>query len=72
MGVIVQYTVRHKEIAEFEAIEREEAIKKIAALVDRFAVGPNEIFAELSTAYESPINQKPATARSFDPFLDAW
>lgn len=65
--------IGNQERDEYEAIQREEALKRIQSLVRRYDFRPAEILAlsfrhtsQAPTASEGHMNRK------FDPFFDAW
>lgn len=61
-----------QDLREAEAIHREEALKRIAALVRRYELTRDDvlqIWADSQT--KSPPEALPP-AKRFDPFFDAW
>ena len=65
--------IRNQELEEYEAIQREEALKKIESLVRRYAFDHSDLLSILP----APSGQKMAGGEKSpehksDPFFDAW
>ena len=60
------------ELQEAEAIHREEALRRIAALVKRYGITPAELFQIAEGAQSGAADKALHEAKRFDPFFDAW
>lgn len=62
----------YKELAESEAIQREEALVRIAALIQRYDIRPADLWALFpDQSVNQPLGQSRAESKLFDPFFDA-
>ena len=63
----------NREFEEYEAIQREEALKKIESLVKRYGFDRTELLSVLPAPIEqNKLHGEHPVARKFDPFFDAW
>ncbi|MGG6287608.1 hypothetical protein ACQ4M3_39140 [Leptolyngbya sp. AN03gr2] len=65
--------MKYRELSEAEEVFREEALKKIAAMIEAHGLS----LAEVSSLYRCPkvqlkVGNETVRAKSFDPFFDAW
>ncbi len=64
---------RNQELEEYETIQREEALKKIAALVKRYQFTHSDLLSIVPTPVGHEMGEGEALPeRKFDPFFDAW
>lgn len=53
-------------------IHREEALRRIAALVKRYGITPAELLQILADSETNPVREGLPPPKRFDPFFDAW
>ncbi len=65
--------INSKELLEAEAIQREDALKRIAALVRRYELTQAEVLQIWAGDPSAALARKSLPeAKRFDPFFDAW
>lgn len=62
-----------QEREEYEAIQREEALKRIQSLMKRYGITAADLVSLLPPEIEQAVaSSEQPTQRRFDPFFDAW
>lgn len=64
--------MNRKELFEAEAIHREEALKRVAALVRRYELTRDEVLQIWADSPPDPAQESRPSARRFDPFFDVY